>query len=118
MPLHLFEGRRTSTTPSAGRHRRRTSPGMSEKCRFRSRGFQIGPSVNLNPVAIRVTGASRSTRRSNAGVSAIWLMARDFLGGLLLRTLAHRLDARWPDIPVARGHFLENDPDVALADAG
>src|SRR6185295_14109325 len=45
-PLHLFDGRLTSTTPRLASQRRRTSPGMSENNKYWSRGCQIGPSVN------------------------------------------------------------------------
>ena len=51
MPLHLFEKFLTSTTVPSGVYLRRTSPGMSEKSRWCSFGCQIGPSVNVKPVA-------------------------------------------------------------------
>src|SRR6266849_4369769 len=66
MPLHLLLGLRTSETPSAALHLRRTSPGMSLKYRHCSLGFQMGPSVNLNPVQSFSTTASLSTSRSNS----------------------------------------------------
>src|SRR5258708_39547747 len=67
MPLHLLLGFRTSLTPSAALHRRRTSPGMSLKYRHCSLAFQIGPSVNQKPVQIFSTAASRSISLSNSG---------------------------------------------------
>src|SRR6267154_374342 len=66
MPLHLLLGLRTSETPSAALQRRRTSPGISLKYRHCSLGFQMGPSVNLNPVQSFSTTASLSTSRSNS----------------------------------------------------
>src|SRR5271166_6463606 len=118
MPLHLFAGRMTSATPRRGSHRRRTSPGISEKSRYPSTGCQTGPSVNLNPVAICVTCASRSTRRSNAPLSATWFMAGASPIGRSFCALAQLFDARWPQVPVARRDLLEDDPDVALGQAG
>src|SRR6266403_827527 len=67
MPLHLVLGLRTSETPSAALQRRRTSPGISLKYRHCSFGFQIGPSVNRNPVQSFSTTAFLSTSRSNSG---------------------------------------------------
>src|SRR6267143_4406454 len=67
MPLHLLLGLRTSETPSAALQRRRTSPGISLKYRHCSFGFQIGPSVNRNPVQSFSTTAFLSTSRSNSG---------------------------------------------------
>ena len=66
MPLHLLAGFMTSDTPSASLQRRRTSPGMSLKSRNPPAAFQIGPSVNLNPVASRSTTALSSTSSSSA----------------------------------------------------
>src|SRR5882762_1690690 len=67
MPLHLLLGLRTSETPSAALQRRRTSPGISLKYRHCSFGFQMGPSVNRNPVQSFSTTAFLSTSRSNSG---------------------------------------------------
>src|SRR5579863_9385131 len=67
MPLHLLLGLRTSLTPSAALQRRRTSPGMSLKYRHCSFGFQIGPSVNLNPVHSFSTATSLSISLSISG---------------------------------------------------
>ena len=61
IPLHLLLGSRSTWTPSSGCQRRRLSPGMSLKWSDPS-GIQIGPSVNVNPVAICSTSASSSTR--------------------------------------------------------
>src|SRR6266700_2234152 len=66
MPLHLFDGRFTSTTPRLASQRRRTSPGMSENKRYWSTGCQIGPSVNSKPVPVWPTGAYGSIRSSNS----------------------------------------------------
>src|SRR5579864_2241499 len=66
MPLHLLLGLRTSETPSAALQRRRTSPGMSLKYRHCCREFQMGPSVNLNPVQSFSTAASLSTSFSSS----------------------------------------------------
>src|ERR1700704_2923286 len=67
MPLHLLLGLRTSETPSTALQRRRTSPGISLKYRHCSFGFQMGPSVNRNPVQSFSTTAFLSTSRSNSG---------------------------------------------------
>ena len=61
IPLHLFEKFLTSTTVPSGVYLRRTSPGMSEKRRYCSFGCQIGPSVNVKPVATRSTFDPSST---------------------------------------------------------
>src|SRR5262245_26607055 len=61
MPLHLYEKFFTSTTVPSGVYLRRTSPGMSENSRWCSFGCQIGPSVNVNPVAICSTDVPSST---------------------------------------------------------
>src|SRR5262245_41695852 len=66
MPLHLLLGLRTSTTPSRALHRRRMSLGMSLKYRHCSFGFQMGPSLNRNPVQSCSIGVSRSIRRSSS----------------------------------------------------
>src|SRR5882757_2280079 len=65
MPLHLLLGLRTSETPSEALQRRRTSPGISLKYRHCSLAFQMGPSVNLNPVQSFSTPASLSTSCSS-----------------------------------------------------
>src|SRR5258708_7806169 len=66
MPLHLLLGLRTSETPVVALQRRRTSLGMSLKYRHCSFGFQMGPSVNRNPLQSFSTPASLSTSRSNS----------------------------------------------------
>src|ERR1700704_3180752 len=75
MPLHLLLGFRTSLTPSAALQRRRTSPGMSLKYRHCSFGFQIGPSVNQNPVHSFSQAAplSISLRISGDFTSTAWM---------------------------------------------
>jgi hypothetical protein len=60
MPLHLLLGSRSSVTPSLGCQRRRLSPGMSLKWSDPS-AIQIGPSVNVNPVATCSTSTFSST---------------------------------------------------------
>src|SRR5437763_10711668 len=62
IPLHLLLGSRNTETPSLGCQRRRLSPGMSLKWSDPS-AIQIGPSVNVKPVAICSTSASSSTSR-------------------------------------------------------
>ena len=66
MPLHLLLGRMTSSTPSCSLQRRRTSPGMSLNRRKSPSLFQIGPSVNVNPVASRSTSAPVSISSPSA----------------------------------------------------
>src|SRR3954469_6881874 len=60
IPLHLLLGSRSTVTPSSGCQRRRLSPGMSLKWSEPS-AIQIGPSVNVKPVAICSTSAFSST---------------------------------------------------------
>src|SRR5271166_2794060 len=77
----------------------------------------MGPSVNLNPVAIRSTGASGSMRSAKLALTATWVM--DFVSvGRLSDALADRLHVPRAEPPVARRDLLEHDPDVAPAEAG
>ena len=79
MPLHLRLGSSRTVTPSSGCQRRRLSPGMSLKCSDPS-GIQIGPSVKVNPVAIRSTSAFSSTSsRSFSDCTAIAIWAASFV---------------------------------------
>src|SRR3954468_19476117 len=64
MPLHLLLGSRSTDTPSSGCQRRRLSPGMSLKWSEPS-DIQIGPSVNVKPVAICSTCAPSSISASS-----------------------------------------------------
>ena len=60
IPLHLLLGSRRTVTPSSGCQRRRLSAGMSLKWSEPS-GIQIGPSVNVKPVATRSTSTPSPT---------------------------------------------------------
>ena len=60
IPLHLLLGSRSTVTPSSGCQRRRLSPGMSLKWSEPS-AIQIGPSMNVKPVATCSTSAFSST---------------------------------------------------------
>src|SRR4051794_14877416 len=62
MPLPLLLGLAITSMPFCSSHRRRVSPGMSEKSRNCPSGFQIGPSVKVKPVASCSTSAFSSMR--------------------------------------------------------
>ena len=62
MPLPLLLGLAITSMPFCSSHRRRVSPGMSEKSRYWPSGFQIGPSVKVKPVPSCSTSAFSSTR--------------------------------------------------------
>src|SRR3990172_3832507 len=80
MPLHLFAGLLTSTTPPSGLHLRRTSPGMSLKRREPPPLTQIGPSVKVKPVATRSASVPSSRRSQMAADLACTPMGvRSFL---------------------------------------
>src|SRR5919204_2937899 len=66
IPLPLLDGLATSLTPAPGSQRRRTSPGMSLNNRKPS-GFQIGPSVKVNPVPSCSSSASSAMSSRKAG---------------------------------------------------
>ena len=88
MPLHLKLGRITSSTPLSGVYLRRTSPGMSENRRYPS-GCQIGPSVNVKPVATRSTAdpphqlVDRRRLRFDADPVSVLVTTAPFVGEML-----------------------------------
>src|SRR5579883_1577863 len=81
MPLHLFDGSRTTSTPPAADHFRRLSAGMSLKRRYWPAAFQIGPSVNVQPLTICSTSTSSATRSKTDGdLATTPIPLRSFLG--------------------------------------
>src|SRR5262249_47098320 len=71
MPLPLLLGFATSRAPPCSSQRRRVSPGMSLQRRYPPDGFQIGPSVNVNPVPICSTSVDGSIRSWSCSDSAL-----------------------------------------------
>src|SRR5512132_2867515 len=106
IPLPLLDGLATSLTPEPGSQRRRTSPGMSLNSRYPA-GFQIGPSVKVNPVPSCSSSASSSTSSRKAGA---WTCTA--IGGPLLH---YRLPRPRANVTGASG---SQQPGELLGDSG
>src|SRR5882672_5725947 len=99
----MLLGWRNGITPPVGVQRRMMSPGMSLNSRNFAVGCQSGPSVNMKPVARRLSSAvAPATKRKRVSrISA--------LTSTLSR--AYRLHGPAADVPVLVGDVLEDHPD-------